>query len=153
MAATPSNVRRSGRASLPDTHLLYRRQMIRENFCITTGRSIQKRPSDRLSTIKPNRPAKVQKSKNKNKKKKKPPPAQQPKRTNRQTKHSNANRNMNGNGIQDSGSDDGDSDDQTSPEPIFDEFISAKTEKLSDTNETPDVPKSFGKLCDLLLSI
>lgn len=141
MAPAPPNVRRSNRESLPNTILLYRRQMIRENFCKTTVRSIKKKPNGKLSTIKAKKTTKAGRVNNNKQNNKKKKPKQ---RNNRPTKRLNGNRNRirNRNGVQNDRDDTADA--QMSPALIFDELTHGKTEKLDDTTDTSDVPNSFG---------
>lgn len=130
----PLNVRRSSRASLPDTYLMYRRQIIRENFCKTAVQTIKKKPNGKFTAIKSKISAKVQ-NKNYNNTKKK-------QYIDRQTKQTKL---LNGNGCSDSGGDDNTADALTLPPPTFDdELTSDKTEKLDETTDETGIPKSFG---------
>lgn len=140
------NVRRSSRASLPNTVLMYRRQMIRENFCKTAVQTTKKQLNAKLSAIKSKLSAKVQ-----NKSKSNSSSNQKKPHTDRESKQPRQlNRNRNGSVC--SGSDDM-ADAQTKPPPTLDaEFADIKTEKSDNTTDETAIPKSFGK-CLKMLSI
>lgn len=126
-------VRRSNRASLPNTHLLYRRQIIRENFCKTAVQTTKKKPNGKFSAIKLKTSAKVQ-NKNYNTKKKQC--------IDHQTKQTKL---LNGNSCSGSSGGDNSSDALTSPPPTFDdELATDKMEKLDNTTNETGIPKSFG---------
>lgn len=129
----PPNVRRSNRASLPNTILMYRRQIIRENFCKTAVQTTKKNLNDKLSAIKSKLSAKVQ---NKNKSKSNTPKQQKKPDTDGQTIQtkqlngtvcSQNDGNMVGAKI-------------LSPSTLDDEFTDGK----KDTTDELGIPKSFG---------
>lgn len=132
----PQNVRRSKRASLPNTYLLYRRQIIRENFCKTAVQISKKKLNGKLSAIKSESSTKIQnKSNGKSNNKKK-------RSADRQTKQTKV---LNGNGCNSSSGTDNLADAQRLPQPAFDDGLTGiKEEKLDDTTEETIIPKSFG---------
>lgn len=131
-----SNVRRSNRASLPNTYLLYRREIIRENFCKTAIQTAKKKLNGNCAVIKSKLSAKVQsKSRTTSNKKR---------YTDLQTKQTKL---LNGNCCSESGGSDDTADAQTlSPSAFNDELTGGKMEKLDDTPEEMDIPKRFGNL-------
>lgn len=129
------NLRRSNRASLPDTYLMYRREIIRENFCKTAVQTAKKKLNGNYSTIKSKLSAKVQIKSNSTSSNKKL------RYSDRQTKRTKL---LNGNSCSESGVSDDMPDEQTLSPPTFDDGVTGgKTEKL-DTMDQMDVPKSFG---------
>lgn len=133
------NVRRSNRASLPDTYLMYRREIIRETFCKTAVQTAKKKLKSNCAPIKSKLSAKVQ-SKSKSKSKSKSIGNNRKQRyINRQTKPT---KQLNGSSC---GNGDDTADAQRlSPSAFNDGLIDSKKEKLDDTMDEASIPNRFG---------
>lgn len=120
----PPNVRRSNRASLPNTILMYRREIIRENFCKTAVQTTKKKLNDKFTAIKSKLSAKVQ---NKNKSKSNTPKQQKKRDTDGPTKQTKQLNGMVGA--------------NTLPPSTLDDEL---TDGKMDTTDKMGIPKSFG---------
>lgn len=114
----PPNLRRSNRACLPNSHLNYRRQIIRENFCQTALRLAKKKLNGKISVVKSKISTKLQKNKEQQ----------------HQSRQKNQTKQLNGNGGSDGRSDGSDIVKTLPASSIFDDFTTTDT----------DIPKSFG---------
>lgn len=136
------NVRRSNRASLPDTYLMYRREIIREKFCKTAVQTPKKKLNVSRTAIKSKFSAKVQ-SKSKNGSKRISCNNRKQRYVNRQTKLTKPLSNRSSCG--ESGEGDDTADAQKFSAPAFtDGLIESKKEKLDDTMDEASIPKRFG---------